>query len=138
MGLDPRQQASLPDGIIGIGRTQDQQELAQLYSLASLFLNLTYEDNYPTTNLEAMACGTPVLTYRTGGSPEAVTPETGWVLEQGDVEGVAGIVRQVAEMPAEEQAALGLRCRERALKAFDKKQCFEQYFSLYQELTRSV
>ena len=54
------------------------------------FVNPTYEDNFPTTNIEALACGTPVITYDTGGSPEAVDKSTGFVVDKGDI---AGIVR---------------------------------------------
>ena len=63
--------------IIGIERTDNQQELVKLYSYAYAFINPTYEDNYPTVNLEAIACGTPVITYDTGGCIEQVTKETG-------------------------------------------------------------
>ena len=134
VGLNAKQLATLPAGIVGIARTQNQQELAQLYSLADMFLNLTYEDNYPTTNLEALACGTPVLTYRTGGSPEAVSPETGWVLEQGDVAGVAEVVRQLKTRVPEAREAQRKACRQRAEEHFDKNACFARYFDLYQEL----
>ena len=58
--------------MVFVNRTQNALELAQLYSSSSVFVNPTYQDNYPTTNLEAIACGTPVITYRTGGSPEAI------------------------------------------------------------------
>ena len=59
--------ANLPEGVIGIKRTNNVQELAEYYSLASVFVNPTYEDNFPTTNIEALSCGTPVITYKTGG-----------------------------------------------------------------------
>lgn len=73
VGLTDVQRKSVPDTVKGIRRTADAAELAGLYSLADLFFNPTYEDNFPTTNLEALACGTPVVTYDTGGSPEALT-----------------------------------------------------------------
>lgn len=57
--------------MIGITRTNNVNELRELYAIADVFLNPTYEDNYPTTNIEAIACGTPVITYETGGSPES-------------------------------------------------------------------
>jgi len=60
--------------------------LAAIYTAADAFLNLTYQDNYPTVNLEAQACGTPCLTYRTGGSVESVPAEN--IVEQGDLLGV--------------------------------------------------
>ena len=72
VGLSEKQLKTIPDSIIGITRTNSTKELAEIYTAADVFLNLTYEDNYPTVNLEAQACGTPVITYDTGGSPESV------------------------------------------------------------------
>ena len=65
VGLKKKQLQELPETITGVERTDSVKELAELYTAATAFLNLTYEDNYPTTNLEAIACGTPVITYRT-------------------------------------------------------------------------
>ncbi|MGL5820934.1 MAG: glycosyltransferase [Sarcina sp.] len=72
VGLNEKQKEHLPENIIGITRTTSIKELAELYSIADVFLNPTLEDNYPTTNLESLACGTPVLTFNSGGSPEAI------------------------------------------------------------------
>lgn len=131
VGVSSEQQEVLPDGIIGIQRTQNQRELAQMYSMADVFLNLTYQDNYPTTNLEAMACGTPVITYRTGGSPESVDEETGAVVEQGDIEAVASEIKRLTNL---EKDNLSIACRKKALKLFDAKNAFAQYISLYNKL----
>ena len=65
--------------VILIDRTQNQQDLAALYTLASVFVNPTYEDNFPTVNIEALSCGTPVVTYETGGSAEIITKNTGLI-----------------------------------------------------------
>lgn len=71
VGLTEKQISMLPQNIIGITRTDSPIELAALYTLAEVFVNPTLEDNYPTTNIEAIACGTPVITYDTGGSGES-------------------------------------------------------------------
>ena len=71
VGLTKKQIRSLPEGVIGIERTDSVRALAGLYSAAEVFVNPTYDDNFPTTHLEALSCGTPVVTYATGGSPEA-------------------------------------------------------------------
>ena len=86
IGLTKKQIAQLPKNIIGIERTESIEELAEYYSLAKVFVNPTYQDNFPTTNIEALACGTPVVTYNTGGSPEAIDKETGIVVEKGNVD----------------------------------------------------
>jgi glycosyltransferase involved in cell wall biosynthesis len=89
----------LPANIVGIHRTDSPEALAELYSLADVFFNPTYEDNYPTVNLESIACGTPVITYDTGGSPESISSENGFVVAKGDIAGVLKIVKMLAEQP---------------------------------------
>lgn len=72
VGLNKKQLKNLPKNIIGIERTESQKELVEIYTAADVFFNPTYEDNYPTVNLEALACETPVITYDTGGSTETI------------------------------------------------------------------
>lgn len=84
---------------------------------------------FPTVNLEAIACGTPVITYRTGGSSEAVDEQTGVVVEQRDVEALADAIRKMKEHPLSSVA-----CRKRAKECFDKDKCFEKYIELYESL----
>ena len=86
VGVNEEQIKVLPKNIIGIKRTNNTNELAEIYTAADLFFNPTHEDNYPTVNLEAQACGTPVVTYRTGGSIESVPPEN--VIEVGEFDKV--------------------------------------------------
>lgn len=131
VGLSAEQAKNLPEGIRGIQRTQNVQELAQLYSEADVLINPTYEDNFPTVNIEALACGTPVITYRTGGSPEAVDDKTGMVIEQGNVMALANAVMQMKDTPLS-----SADCRKRAEEHFDKDKCFEKYIELYDELLR--
>lgn len=89
IGLTKKQIKRLPTNVVGIERTSGIKELAEIYSAADLYINLSYCENYPTVNIEAMACGTPVLTYRSGGSPEIVEKYGGVIVERGDVESVA-------------------------------------------------
>lgn len=75
VGVNEKQLKMLPSSVLGIKRTNDVKELAEIYTAADVLFNPTYEDNYPTVNLEAQACGTPVITYPTGGSVESVPSE---------------------------------------------------------------
>lgn len=95
VGLTKEQIKDLPRGILGIERTSSVRELAEIYTAADLFLNLSYCENYPTVNIEAMSCGTPVLTYKTGGSPEMVEKYGGIVVEQGNITAVANRCRNI-------------------------------------------
>lgn len=96
-----------------------------------MLINPTYADTFPTVNLEALACGTPVITYRTGGSPEAVDEKTGIVVKQGDIDALADAVRKMKANPLSSES-----CRKRAEECFDKGQCFEKYIELYEELVK--
>lgn len=91
IGLNNKQLKLLPKNIIGIRHTSNAEELAQWYTCADVFLNLTYEDNYPTTNLESIACGTPVITYNTGGSPESAN-YYGITVKKGDLQAIIEIL----------------------------------------------
>lgn len=125
------QKRRLPRHVRLVDRTENVAALAALYASATVFLNPTWQDNYPTVNLEALACGTPVVTYRTGGSPESVTAETGRVVPQGDVEGMLSAARELAGMDREKTAC---QCREWALQHADKKKCYQEYITLYENL----
>lgn len=131
VGLSANQMKKLPAGIRGITRTQNVHQLVELYNEADVLINPTYADTFPTVNLEALACGTPVITYRTGGSPEAVDEKTGIVVEQGDVDALADAIRKMKEHPLS-----SANCCKRAEEHFDKDKCFEKYIELYDELLR--
>lgn len=131
VGVDSATQKRLPYNVIGITRTENIHQLAELYSAADAFVNPTWQDNYPTVNLEAIACGTPVVTYRTGGSVEAVTEQTGIVVEQGDVEGLFKAVRKIEIMGKEHYQQ---PCRDYALAHFRKEDRYADYLRLYDEL----
>jgi glycosyltransferase involved in cell wall biosynthesis len=134
VGMTPDQISNLPSKILGIERTESMDELASLYSAASAFINPTYADNFPSSNIEALACGTPVITYKTGGSPEAIDKETGFVIERGDIPGLYSAIKQVIAKGKSHYQPL---CRERAVKYFDKKVRFGEYLVLYQELLKT-
>lgn len=86
VGLSAKQMRALPPEIVGIPRTDSQIELASLYSSASVLFNPTYEDNYPTVNLEAEACGLPVVCYDVGGCSETLHRDDSKLVECGDVQ----------------------------------------------------
>lgn len=134
VGLNRQQIKKLPQGIIGISRTENVLQLAELYSAADVFVNPTWEDTFPTTNLEALACGTPVVTYRTGGSVESVSFDTGFVVEQGDVNAIWQAVEWIREKG---KGFYSKNCRERAEKSYNKKDRFKEYIQLYSELLKS-
>ncbi len=132
VGLNRKQILELPSGIIGIPKIESALELASLYSGANAFLNPTYVDNFPTTNLEALACGTPVITYNTGGSAEIVNKESGYVLNKGDFMGLSNSIKEVLSNGKKFYMNV---CRERAEKLFDSKSKYCDYIKLYKDVS---
>ena len=120
VGVSEEDKNILPYGMLGITRTDSVRELAEIYTAADIFLNLTYEDNYPTVNLEAQACGTPVITYRTGGSVESVPEEQ--VANQGDLKSVVELIVKYEGKKTSVQSF------------YDKNVAFEEYIELYEEI----
>lgn len=134
VGVNRKQKKHLPEGVIGIERTDNIHDLAAYYSRADVFVNPTYEDNFPTTNLEALACGTPVITYQTGGSPEAIDTTCGVVVPVGDVRALADTIQHVCQdskNPFSSEA-----CRKRVELHFRKEDRYQEYFDLYSSLLK--
>lgn len=131
VGLTHYQQKLLPDGIRGILRTENIRELAALYSGAEVFVNPTYVDNFPTVNLEALACGTPVVTYKTGGSPEAVDDNTGIIVEKGNI---SDLNKAISVIMHSENKYSAEQCRARAEKHFSSIERCLDYLKLYEEV----
>lgn len=132
VGADASAERRISKGILALRRTQDQRELAEIYTAADVFVNPTREENFPTVNLEALACGTPVITFRTGGSPEALDGTCGAVVDREDVAGLAREIVRVCEQkpyPAE-------KCIRRAGE-FEKNKRFKEYLELYERIVAS-
>ena len=126
VGTDERVDAQLPSNIISIHRTQNQKELAEIYTAADLFVNPTREENYPTVNMETIACGTPVVTFKTGGSPEILDGLTGAVVECDDVDSMEREIVRITN----QQVFCEADCLKRA-ESFDSKKCFKKYIELF-------
>lgn len=130
VGTDDDVDKSLPKRIVSIHRTNSQQELADIYTSADLFVNPTREDTLPTVNMESLACGTPVLTFRTGGSPEIIDETCGSVVDVDDIDSLEKEIIRICETKPYSKEA----CLERA-KLFDMNDRFKEYIDLYKELS---
>lgn len=119
----------LPNSIISIHRLDSQHELAKLYSAADIFVNPTREEMFGMVNIEALACGTPVVTFDTGGSPECIDETCGIVVPCDDIPALEKAIRQVVE----DKPFTAEACRKRAEK-FDMQDKFAEYVQLYHDL----
>ncbi|SHG73528.1 Glycosyltransferase involved in cell wall bisynthesis [Chryseobacterium arachidis] len=131
VGLTQEQIKKLPKKIIGLQRTDNVEELVALYNGAQVFVNPTLEDTFPTTNLEAMACGTPVVTYKTGGSPESIDHKTGEVVEKKDI---YSLLRATEKYLKNNKDASRQNCRSKAEELFNRDINFKEYINLYKQL----
>jgi len=95
LGLNDDQLNNLPESIIGLARTDSTEELAAMYSMADVYVNLTLEDTFPTTNIEALACGTPVVTFKAGGSAESIDDSCGIAVERNSIQGVIAALDRI-------------------------------------------
>ena len=128
LGVTEKQKKDLPSGILGITRTDRVDDLAEIYSMADVYFNPTLEDTFPTTNLEALACGTPVVTFDTGGSKESVDETCGKVVIQGDLQRVRQAIQTIRGNPDRKEACI------KKSKEFNKDEKYLEYISLYQQI----
>lgn len=148
LGLTDGQVESLPkEKCLGVTYTNSIQELAEYYSAADIFINPTLEDNFPTTNIESLACGTPIVTFKTGGSIEAVldeesieyvgkvmTTSVGAVVPQNDIESMVQATREVINMG---KSMFCDACRRKVEERYDKDKQYLQYIKLYKEIQKN-
>ncbi|MHB0809372.1 MAG: glycosyltransferase [Facklamia hominis] len=129
VGIDKKTRMKLPENIITIERTNSVEELRAIYNASDVFVNPTYFDNFPTVNLEAMACGIPVITYDTGGSPESIDITTGCIVEQGNINELANQIERFGKKNKKSIES----CRKRVGKLFSKQVCYKKYKEIYEQ-----
>lgn len=131
VGLSAAQMKKLPRTIIGIARTENISELVKLYSAADIVLNLSAEETFGLTSVEGFACGTPGIVYNCTASPELITPETGFVVEKGDIQ---GIINAINTVKGKGKSFYSAACRKRAERLYDKNDRYMDYIKLYESI----
>ena len=122
---------SLPSEITAVKRTNSQFELAEFYSAADVFVNPTWNDSFPTVNIEALACGTPVVTYDTDGSPEIIDHNTGRVAKKGSFDELSSYITEVLDLGKE---LFSPKCVIRAHALFNQDNRYKDYIELYHRI----
>lgn len=131
VGLTKEQIQALPKDILGLEAIKSAEQLCAWYTAADCFVNPTLEDTMPLVNLEALACGTPVAVFNTGGCPETVTDTCGAVVPQGDVQALADAIKQICESGTNYSVA----CRKQA-ERFSMEHTIRTYYDLYREVSQ--
>jgi putative colanic acid biosynthesis glycosyltransferase len=121
------------NNIINIPKTSNSNILASLYQHSTIFCNPTLADNFPTTNIEALASGTPVITFNTGGSPEAIDETCGIVVAKGDYDALKNAIIYMAN---NQNLYTKKNCINRS-HLFSNKQ-YLQYVELYKKILRLI
>ena len=122
VGVNEKQKKELPNNILAITRTNNIKELAEIYTVADVFVNPTLEEVLGMTNLEALACGTPVITFKTGGSPECINNTCGYSIKKGRIKEVINSIEHI-----EFDKVI---CKNYA-KKYCKNKKYSEYLSLY-------
>ena len=126
MGLNNRQMENLPENILGLMRTDNVTELIEIYTAADVFVNPALEDNFPTVNLEALACGTPIITYDTGGSVESIDDNCGFIVKRCSVYDLKKLIEC-----AKSGNMFSRECCTSRAKLYDKKNMSERCLEVY-------
>lgn len=134
VGLSETQIQEIPKNIIGITRTTNVEELVNVYSSADIFVNPTLEDNFPTTNIESLACGTPTITYNTGGSPEIIDRDTGSIVYEKDSNHLYEAIKKYRILGN----SVYRECVDRANTFYDKNDRYKDYLKIYDEMVTKI
>lgn len=117
-----------------LGYLSGRESMADAYNAADLFCITSLADNLPTTVLESMSCGTPVVGFAVGGIPEQVTEDCGRLVPPGDARALGMAITALLN-DDQLRRTMGTRCRERAMREYSLERFLERYLQLYQELS---
>ena len=131
VGIENSKHSDIPEAIRALPVTKDRYQLLKLYNAADIVLNLSYEESFGLTTVEGLACGTPSIVYNCTASPELVSPETGFVVEPRNIQGLIDCINKIEITGKSYYSAA---CRKRAEEHFNKDMCFEKYIELYDSL----
>lgn len=133
VGLTKKQIELLPKNILGIERTENVEELADIYSSADIVLNLSYEETFGLTTVEGFACGTPGIVYNATASPELIEESTGVVVEQGNMN---KLVEAIYTIKNNGKQYYSDACVNRAHRLYKKEDRYREYIDLYESLLK--
>ncbi len=135
IGCSEEQLGKLPSNVMGLKYISERTELAKIYSMSDVFVNVTWEDSLPTVNIESICCGSPIITFDSGGSPEIINSETGIVVKQGDY---ISLLKAVREVKLKGKENYELNCVKLGINKYNKKDRYIDYINLYQNMIEKI
>lgn len=136
VGCTPEILKQLPEGIVGISRTNNVDALAEIYSAVDIMFNGSYQKTFGLVTAEALSCGTPVIVYNSTACPEIVTTETGYVAEAKNEEEVLKYILEDFTLSEETKKYRSLKCREYAVIHFDREKKYQEYLNIYNSIIK--
>lgn len=128
VGITDKQKSQLPDNIIGIKRTNNIKELAEIYTAADIFLNPSIEETFGMVTLEALACGTPVITNQYSANPELIDSSCGVIVEDLTVQCFLKAIHHIIANPIHRE-----ECIKKA-QNYNLHRCYQMYLDLYKDV----
>lgn len=126
-GCNDEQLNALPENVVGIPFIKDRYELAKVYSMADLFVNISREDTLATVNIESQACGTPVIAFNNTGMPETVDGCCSFIMENGNID----TVYKNIEIIKKNKDVIPRQCIEWVENNFEINLNYNKYLELY-------
>lgn len=133
VGNKDNDRIDLPFDVYDMGYIAEEKVMNEIYAAADLFILPSMADVFPFTMLEAMASGTPILAFATGGIPEAVTKETGWIVPQGDSDALADKIKEIFDKE-DQLKDKTQKCRFYIENSFTENMMLDNYKKLYNEM----
>ena len=130
VGLSEKQKTMLPQGMIGITRTQNAEQLARLYSAAEVFVSTSVEESFSLVVGEALACGTPVVCVDGGGCSELIDDTVGIVVPRDNRD---SLFRAVQTLIGKKEA-FSDSCRKRCVENYSCDSMVNGYIEVYKSI----
>lgn len=134
VGLSDSQVSSLPKGIIGITRTNNQEQLAEIYTAADVLFNGSYQETFGLVTAEAMACGTPAIVYNSTACPEIIDNSRGRIIPVGEFDKLLDAICSLKKMSPTEKEKMSISCVEYVRSNLDKNNKYQEYIQLYNKV----
>lgn len=134
VGVTEEQKKALPEGITGINRTDNQEQLAEIYTASDVLFNGSYQETFGLVTAEAMACGTPAIVYDSTACPEIVDNDRGRIIPVGDFEELLVAINSLKDLSQEAKERMSVTCVEYVKKNLDKNNKYQEYINLYNTL----